>query len=349
MKRRLQVPVELEDNSKGKLVFEDDIGDSESSSGSLLWSASLLFEPTDSEPKPLAEPVVVKIVSSVSGEDGHRSGVDCEVNFIRKFGSMESLEKNMVALWGWTNCKLKDLKQHMPYVLTDLPDDHGVYEADEYALLVVEKAETHAYAYIKSWCSMLVKKTITVQQFDSAIKPIIFQVLYALNIIKKDDPTFVHNDLHLSNVLLKKRSELQVFVHDGKEFIVQKAVPHALIWDFGYSSSETMKNWDTTQINQMWGLKTTASACPYDVHLFLNSVYLLLETSDECLNTQTASWVRSVIPGILRGKMNDNIYQGRLSSVCQKTTVWQCIPSIDKMLSSWYFASLRKEDSNRDE
>ena len=141
---------------------------------------------------------------------------------------------------------------------------------------------------------------LTSNSKDEDLKKIIFQVLYALFKIQVKYPNFRHNNLGLNSIYLykddsRKKINLNVI---GTQMEIEK--PSYLIKISNYQESCIPGIVDNTDTNKV------DNNPYYDMHFFLNSLYLYLNSNNK-LSFVIKTFISSVIPDnflIKEGKFN---------------------------------------------
>ena len=162
---------------------------------------------------------------------------------------------------------------------------------------------------------------------DSIIFGIIFQVLFTLAILQEEFQGFRHNDIKIDNILLdcKNRKQDLTFKFKNKYWKINSNIPLVKISDFDYCNiPNKCKNLKVgTSFSKKFGCNLQSSKI-YDVHLFLNSIYI----SRSNQSTKIIKWLEKQLPLDIRGNNNDNVKYGRLKKPLQ----WEKILSSPKDL-----------------
>jgi hypothetical protein len=146
-----------------------------------------------------------------------------------------------------------------------------------YNVILSEHADTSLSTLIQQ---------MTLTKFE--LKCLLFQVIYTLAAIQQRMPTFRHNDLHASNVLVQlfdHESILKtapdacvVYDYDGVNFFlpVRKCNMRALLWDFFYAScKENPRLLPTRHEGQVYSDRNRY----YDMHKLIDSLHYLMPTA----------------------------------------------------------------------
>lgn len=143
-----------------------------------------------------------------------------------------------------------------------------------YSVILSEHADTSLSALIQ-------QQAISPYQ----LKVMLFQVIYTLAIIQNMMPTFRHNDLHASNVLVQNFKAEQilslrpdacvVYEFKGTKFYVpvSKCGMRSLLWDFFYASSQDRKGLLPTRHQ---GTNYSSQNRYYDMHKLVDSIHYLM-------------------------------------------------------------------------
>jgi len=164
---------------------------------------------------------------------------------------------------------------------------------------------------------------------DYAISGILFQTVLSLYIIHDVFPSFRHNDLHLSNVLIQLldgealKREVKAdgvfvkYVVHGKKYYINlgKCPQRVLLWDMYYSSinAADAKRYQLARVvpqkKQLFltGDKTATRSCTnqyFDLHKLFDSLEFVLSQRSkeyrEKLNPQLLSLIQKVVPPHLK-------------------------------------------------
>tara|TARA_R110001632_G_scaffold145658_2_gene262532 strand:+ start:10210 stop:11487 length:1278 start_codon:yes stop_codon:yes gene_type:complete len=157
------------------------------------------------------------------------------------------------------------------------------------------------------------------------LRSIVFQVLTILRTLKINMPSFRHNDLHLDNVF------------------VTNAGTKVRIIDFGLSFSKDIKNPEINSTSNKgsflreYGIYR-GNHPMYDVHFFLNSLYVSTYSSEGKGYGDLLNFITSIFPvssGYL-GRESSNIYSYRLRPVQKNTRNTREVTTFDKIFRHSY-------------
>jgi len=133
------------------------------------------------------------------------------------------------------------------------------------------------------------------------LKAMLFQAIYTLAIIQAMMPTFRHNDLHASNVLVQnfhaetilssRPDACVVYEFKGTKFYipVNKCQMRCLLWDFFYASSQDRKGLLPTRHEDT---NYSSQNRYYDMHKLVDSIHYLMPKARGELRT----FIDSVVP-----------------------------------------------------
>lgn len=165
-----------------------------------------------------------------------------------------------------------------------------VLKDGDYSVILSEHADTSLSALIQ-------QKAISAYQ----LKALMFQVIYTLAIIQNAMPTFRHNDLHASNVLVQnfnadaiqdlRPDACVVYDFKGIKFYlpVKKCDMRALLWDFFYASSQDRAGLvPTRHQDSVYSSRNRY----YDMHKLVDSIHYLMPKARGELRT----FIDSIVP-----------------------------------------------------
>ena len=160
----------------------------------------------------------------------------------------------------------------------------------DYSVILSEHADT-------SLSTLIQQKSLT--PFE--LKVLLFQVVYTLAAIQKHLPSFRHNDLHASNVLVQNVDDAAVlklapnacvgYDYAGVKFYVpvSKCKMRALLWDFFYASCREHKRlMPTRHVGDVYSVPNRY----YDMHKLLDSIHYLMPNS----KGELRDFIDSVVP-----------------------------------------------------
>lgn len=184
------------------------------------------------------------------------------------------------------------------------------------------------------------KNKMTVLQLRS----IMFQIIMSLYLINKEHPTFRHNDLHIGNILLDLRfpsnSKTIKYKYGGEkrgkllsDFYVDNIGVRAGITDFGFASMG--KNNVDDIYKNTYGIYDGNSVM-YDVHLFLNTLYIELKRSGFSSISAPVKFITEILPPEYLGKNTLRVKEFRL-----RPDMNHKIPSFKQILEHSFFVPFR--------
>jgi hypothetical protein len=170
------------------------------------------------------------------------------------------------------------------------------------------------------------------------IRNMIFQVLYTLRRVQQKYPKFRHNDMHGGNVLVNDRAVAKGYIKytiDGATYYVKNAGVSASIADFGFADMPGIRNPVILQnhMQNEWGLGPKSHPL-YDTHLFLNSMYGMINNVPAL--SATRKFIESVLPPAYLGQNSDQIQEFRLRYGHRHPG----LPTLRKILKNPYFTSI---------
>jgi hypothetical protein len=211
-----------------------------------------------------------------------------------------------------------------------LPIGHTILKPQDVSRLFPElKAKTGKYMTILGECGdstfnkLIWSPLITEYQ----ISAIIFQIIYTLEVVHQRFPSFRHNDLHMSNVLIQNLAVAKlknyfpentgIFIKyhiNGKKFYINadQCPYRALIWDMYYSSINK-QDADRYKLQQIVPFKTQLSTLKYskkptrscinqyyDIHKFFDSLEYVLNKAKVKISSSLKTLIDEVVPSRLK-------------------------------------------------
>jgi hypothetical protein len=176
------------------------------------------------------------------------------------------------------------------------------------------------------------------------LKCLLFQVIYTLAAIQRRMPTFRHNDLHASNVLvqmfdgekiMKTAADACVlYDYGGVVFFlpVRKCNMRALLWDFFYAScKEHPELLPTRHAGEVYSVRNRY----YDMHKLLDSLHYLMPTAKGEIRT----FIDSVVPDAKKCMYLKLPVQERLQLGIESN---EFLTAKEVLLNNPYFSELKK-------
>ena len=172
------------------------------------------------------------------------------------------------------------------------------------------------------------------------IKTIIFQVLVTLMTLQKKIPSFKHNDMHLKNILLDLSFKTSGSIKYGTFFVPNIGL-RAVINDYGFAHMTGLPNPKVVskQYAYDFGIAPDSHKM-YDVHFFMNALYLDLSAYPEFL--EALSFVMSVVPAHYLGAETSHVSNSRLRYGVSHGD----FPTFSRLLFHPYFKEFQKPRTN---
>jgi len=165
--------------------------------------------------------------------------------------------------------------------------------------IVIERSEINCWEYINKYNND--------SNFRTCIKSIIFQVIWSFSILQKNFPGFRHNDLKLDNILLDFVDEEMYLKYGISYFKISNVF--VKISDFDYTNIPDNITNPKVADEDSKKFGCSIERCDYyDLHIFLNSLWLKRMYLPPSINT----WVCENLPSELRGINTENVKHGRL-------------------------------------
>ena len=184
-----------------------------------------------------------------------------------------------------------------------------------------------------------------IKNYHSIIKPIhiktiIFQIIVTLMIFQKKVPSFKHNDLHLKNILLDLNFKTTGSIKYDTFFVPNIGL-RALINDYGFANMTEFPNPKVVskQYAGDFGIAPDSHKM-YDVHFFLNALYIDLVTYPEFL--EAVGFITSVIPPHYLGEKSAHVLNSRLKYGVSHGD----FPTFSRLLFHPYFKEFQKPRTN---
>jgi hypothetical protein len=212
-----------------------------------------------------------------------------------------------------------------------------VLKEGDYSLILSEHADT-------SLSSLVQQKSMSSFQ----LKALLFQVIYTLAAIHRIMPSFRHNDLHASNVLVQKFDADQIaslmpdacveYDFKGTKFYlpVKQCAMRALLWDFFYASSQSRRRLLPTR--HAGGVYSTPNRY-YDMHKLVDSVHYLMPKA----KGELRAFVDSVVPDSKKCMCRKLALEERLKLGIESN---EFLTARQVLLNHRYFDELKKKPPN---
>lgn len=264
-----------------------------------VWKVT---DPSGTLPSVVVKLFLIKPSAAQEESEGKSKNYQAEVRFLRLFSYMA---RNLVS----------------PHVV--LPVGHTVFAAEEVrkSLVPTENVPDGDYAIIVSEMAEASFFDLIVQGKVSryGLKALVFQVVFTLAAIQTVFPSFRHNDLHLSNVLVQtvkcpdKTSDLrfdryQIRPTAKQAFInLNKCGYRALLWDMHFSSisEDDAARFDLQNdftVPEKWVRSRHSKNQYVDVHKFFDSLEYALQQGQNKKHkyTEVLEIIDSVVPENLK-------------------------------------------------
>lgn len=208
---------------------------------------------------------------------------------------------------------------------------------NDITIMVVEKVFGDLCYFLKS--NLIEKdKEMNEEQKENVIKlfdSILFQIIYTLYIFNKEFKRFIHGDLHVGNILIKKEplktKKYKIIRHldndnpnDLTEFNIE--IPTygitPKIWDFATSNvelvNEKIKNNDTEFINKYFSYKMDNTLNSIHNNKYEDLLFLLKSIVNLCGNYCLPCEYIKKLQEIFTGKSIDTIFNIFLNTIIEK-------------------------------
>lgn len=147
---------------------------------------------------------------------------------------------------------------------------------------------------------------------DDVMRIIILQVICTLYRIHQKDPSFRHNDLSLGNIFVDDR-----FVRDSGERLHTYKIPptgiRTVIADFGIARDNEYDLKDNKEWEEKYGIYKGNDEM-YDVHMFLNNLYVFYAYKRAHMIPLTFAFLREVLSGGYIGENSTHVRDYRLKA-----------------------------------
>jgi tRNA A-37 threonylcarbamoyl transferase component Bud32 len=171
------------------------------------------------------------------------------------------------------------------------------------------------------------------------------EILYNLYRIHKKYPSFRHSDLHAKNILINtdtptlEKKEMKI----GKITLnVEDVGIRTLLTDYGLSSTSTIKNPVAKGLDKEWGISQKSHPM-YDVHLFLNALFLVCVRLNTESVSETIRFIQRTLPREYLGNKTNKVENFRLRLNVDHST----LPTFEKIFSDQFFVPYRSKITER--
>jgi len=263
-----------------------------------------------------------------------------EIRFLRLFSFMARVGASPHSIMpvGHTIFTARDIQ---PWVNENVPEG-------QYMVLLAEQADSSLY-------QELTRGGISPYN----LKVLIFQVVFTLMIIQESFPSFRHNDLHLSNVLVQIIDIVQMKtsanVQETTHFVdvyklsssqtvcidLDRSPRRALLWDMHFSSisqRDADRHGTTHAVPAKWNETRHGTSPYYDLHKFFDCLDRALTTLHRPDVRELQALIDIVVPDRVKCLTKKMTRDDK-----QKLEIWkECITTPSEVLRQPYFSELYK-------
>lgn len=174
---------------------------------------------------------------------------------------------------------------------------------------------------------------------------IVTEILYNLYSIHKKYPSFRHSDLHAKNILINtdtptlKKTEMKI---DKITLNVEDVGIRTLLTDYGLSSTSTVKNPATKGLDKEWGISPKSHPM-YDVHLFLNALFLVCVRLNTESVSETIRFIQRILPREYLGNKTSKVENFRLRLNVDHSG----LPTFEQIFADRFFVPYRLKITER--
>lgn len=173
----------------------------------------------------------------------------------------------------------------------------------------------------------------------------ITQVLYNLYRIHKKYPSFRHSDLHAKNVLVNTDTptlKVETYKIGNTTLNVEDVGLRLMLSDYGLSSTKTIKNPDTRGLEEDWGISPKSHPM-YDVHLFLNAMFLVCARIGSESAIETVKFIDRILPYDYKGSNTPKLKNFRMRINANHSR----FPTFEQIFADAYFLPYRSSIKKR--
>lgn len=186
-----------------------------------------------------------------------------------------------------------------------------------------------------------------INKHKNTLRPIhyrfmITQVLYSLYRIHKKYPSFRHSDLHAKNVLVSTDTptlKINTYKIGNMALKVEDVGLNLMLTDYGLSSTKVIKNPNTEGLDREWGISQKSHPM-YDVHLFLNAIFLVCSRIGSESAMETIRFIDRILPDDYKGSNTSKIMNFRMRINANHSN----FPTFEKIFSDAYFLPYRSSN-----
>jgi tRNA A-37 threonylcarbamoyl transferase component Bud32 len=186
-----------------------------------------------------------------------------------------------------------------------------------------------------------------INKHKNTLRPIhyrfmITQVLYNLYIIHKKYPSFRHGDLHAKNILVNTDTptlKINTYKIGNMTLKVEDVGLNLMLTDYGLSSTRVIKNPAIEGLDKEWGISQKSHPM-YDVHLFLNAIFLVCSRIGSESAMETTRFIDRILPDDYKGSNTSKIMNFRMRINANHSN----FPTFEKIFSDAYFLPYRSSN-----
>jgi len=186
-----------------------------------------------------------------------------------------------------------------------------------------------------------------INKHKNTLRPIhyrfmITQVLYNLYRIHKKYPSFRHGDLHAKNILVNTDTptlQINTYKIGNMTLKVEDVGLNLMLTDYGLSSTRVIKNPSIEGLDKEWGISQKSHPM-YDVHLFLNAIFLVCSRIGSESAMETIRFIDRILPDDYKGSNTSKIMNFRMRINANHSN----FPTFEKIFSDAYFLPYRSSN-----
>jgi len=186
-----------------------------------------------------------------------------------------------------------------------------------------------------------------INKHKNTLRPIhyrfmITQVLYNLYRIHKKYPSFRHGDLHAKNILVNTDTptlQINTYKIGNMTLKVEDVGLNLMLTDYGLSSTRVIKNPSIEGLDKEWGISQKSHPM-YDVHLFLNAIFLVCSRIGSESAMETIRFIDRILPDDYKGSNTSKIMNFRMRINANHSN----FPAFEKIFSDAYFLPYRSSN-----
>lgn len=186
-----------------------------------------------------------------------------------------------------------------------------------------------------------------INKHKNTLRPIhyrfmITQVLYNLYRIHKKYPSFRHGDLHAKNILVNTDTptlQINTYKIGNMTLKVEDVGLNLMLTDYGLSSTRVIKNPSIEGLDKEWGISQKSHPM-YDVHLFLNAIFLVCSRIGSESAMETIRFIDRILPDDYKGSNTSKIMNFRMRINVNHSN----FPTFEKIFSDAYFLPYRSSN-----